>query len=238
MNMIYTPKQIAKKLNVSTTTLRRYEDQGLIPDVPRTPSNRRCYTSLHMQAFVTIRALLQGYEIPVVYDMMRKIKNHDIEHALWLLNQQLHDTQVEKHRVEEVLSMLRNADFSKYRSLKVTDSMTIGEVARMAGVNTSAIRHWEQEGLIISERNEDNGYRVFSQTELRKIILISSLRKTVYFIENMKHLLNDLETQHFEQVERSFQLALQQLNSQLMKQFSGIAELMKYIEFYKEGVGP
>lgn len=237
MNMIYTPKQIAKELNVSTTTLRRYEDQGLIPDVPRTPSNRRCYTSLHMQAFVTIRALLRGYEIPVVYDMMRKIKNHDIEHALWLLNQQLHDTQVEKHRVEEVLNMLRNADFSKYRSLKITDSMTIGEVARMAGVNTSAIRHWEQEGLITSGRNEDNGYRVFSQTELRKIILISSLRKTVYFIENMKHLLNNLETQHFEQVERSFQLALQQLNSQLMKQFSGIAELMKYIEIYKEGAG-
>ncbi|MCJ8014825.1 MerR family DNA-binding transcriptional regulator [Paenibacillus sp. KQZ6P-2] len=234
MNMIYTPKQIAMKLNVSTTTLRRYEDQELIPDVPRTDSNRRCYTSIHVQAFVAIRALLRGYEIPVVYDVMRRIKNQDIENALWIINQQQHDTQLEKHRVEEVLLMLRNADFSKYRNLDVTDSMTIGEVAQMAGVKPSAIRHWEQEGLITSERNKDNGYRVFTIMELRKIILISSLRKTVYFIDNMKQLLNDMETQHYKQVERSFQFALQKLNSQLMKQFLGITELMKYADFYKE----
>lgn len=231
MNTIYTPKQIAKKLKVSTTTLRRYENQDLIPDVPRTASNRRCYTSIHVQAFVTIRALLRGFEIPVAYDAMRKIKNQDIEYALWLINQQQHNIQAEKHRVEEVLRMLRNADFSKFSHLNVTDSMTIGEVAQIAGVKPSAIRHWEQEGLITSERNKDNGYRVFTLTELRKIILISSLRKTVYFIDNMKQLLNDLETQHYEQVERSFQLALQKLNSQLMKQFLGIAELMKYVNF-------
>lgn len=48
----YTPTMIAKKLNVSTTTLRRYEDQGLVPEVPRTPSNRRCYTDIHVQAFL------------------------------------------------------------------------------------------------------------------------------------------------------------------------------------------
>lgn len=234
MNTIYTPKQIANKLNVSTTTLRRYEDQDLIPDVPRTASNRRCYTSIHVQAFVTIRALLRGYGIPIVYDVMRKIKNQEIEYALWIINQQQHDTQAEKHRVEEILRMLRNADFSKYRDLNVTDSMTIGEVAQMAGVRTSAIRHWEQEGLITSGRNIDNGYRVFTPMELRKIILISSLRKTVYFIENIKQLLNDLETQHYIQVERSFQFALQKLNSQLMKQFLGIAELMKYVDFYKK----
>lgn len=130
--------------------------------------------------------------------------------------------------------MLRNADFSKYRNLKVTDSMTIGEVARMADVKPSAIRHWEQEGLITSARNKDNGYRVFYHTEFKKILLISSLRKTVYFIENMKQLLNDLETQHYNQVESTFELALQKLNSQLLNQFLGIAELMKYIDFYKK----
>lgn len=233
MITIYTPKEIAMKLNVSTTTLRRYEDQDLIPDVPRSASNRRCYTAIHLQAFVTIRALLRGYEIPVVHDVMRKMKKLDIENALWMINQQQHHTQLEKQRVEEILRMLRNADFSKYRNMNVTDSMTIGEVAQIAGVKTSAIRHWEQEGLIQSRRNKENGYRVFTRTELRKIILISSLRKTVYYIENMRQLLNDLETQHYKQVERSFQLALQKLNSQLRKQFLGIAELMKYVGFYR-----
>ncbi|MEK4350771.1 MerR family DNA-binding transcriptional regulator [Paenibacillus sp. FSL R5-0475] len=228
----YTPTIIAKKLNVSTTTLRRYEDQGLVPEVPRTPSNRRCYTDIHVQAFITIRELLQGYEIPVVYDVMRKIKARQIEDALWSINQEQFNTQTEKHRLEDVLRMFRNADLSKYNDLEVTNAMTIGEVAQMAGVKPSAIRHWEQEGLITSNRNKDNGYRVYTITELRKIILISSLRKTVYYIENMKQLLNEIETQNYKKVELSFELALQKLNSQLMKQFLGIAELMKYVKYY------
>ncbi|MEK4295559.1 MerR family DNA-binding transcriptional regulator [Paenibacillus sp. FSL R5-0914] len=228
----YTPTMIAKKLNVSTTTLRRYEDQGLVPEVPRTPSNRRCYTDIHVQAFITIRALLQGYEIPVVYDVMRKIKARQIEDALWSINQEQFNTQTEKHRLEDVLRMFRNADLSKYNDLEVTNAMTIGEVAQMAGVKPSAIRHWEQEGLITSNRNKDNGYRVYTITELRKIILISSLRKTVYYIENMKQLLNEIETQNYKKVELTFELALQKLNSQLMKQFLGIAELMKYVKYY------
>lgn len=191
---------------MSTTTLRRYEDQGLIPDVPRTASNRRCYTSIHVQAFITIRALLQGYEIPVVYDVMRKIKGQQMESALWAINQEQHKTQVEKERLEEVLRMFRDVDLTKYKDLTVTDSMTIGEVAQMAGVNPSAIRHWEQEGLISSNRNKDNGYRVFTLTELRKIILISSLRKTVYYIENMKQLLNEIETHNYKKWRYPFSL--------------------------------
>lgn len=206
MEEIYTPTLIAKQLNVSTTTLRRYEDQGLIPDVSRTASNRRCYTSIHVQAFITIRALLQGYEIPVVYDVMRKIKGQQMESALWAINQEQHKTQVEKERLEEVLRMFRDVDLSKYKDLTVSDSMTIGEVAQMAGVNPSAIRHWEQEGLISSNRNKDNGYRVFTLTELRKIILISSLRKTVYYIENMKQLLNEIETHNYKKWRYPFSL--------------------------------
>lgn len=206
MEEIYTPTLIAKQLNVSTTTLRRYEDQDLIPDVSRTASNRRCYTSIHVQAFITIRALLQGYEIPVVYDVMRKIKGQQMESALWAINQEQHKTQVEKERLEEVLRMFRDVDLSKYKDLTVTDSMTIGEVAQMAGVNPSAIRHWEQEGLISSNRNKDNSYRVFTLTELRKIILISSLRKTVYYIENMKQLLNEIETHNYKKWRYPFSL--------------------------------
>lgn len=168
MDTLCAPKQIARELSVSTTTLRRYEEQDLIPEVPRTASNRRYYTPTHRQAIITIRALLQGYEIPIVYESMRKIKQGRAEEALWLINQQLHDMQVEKQRVESILTMIKQADFSKYRNYKITDAMTIGEVAEIAGVNSSAIRHWEKEGLIRSERNHHNGYRVFSSREIKK----------------------------------------------------------------------
>ncbi|EMK2597954.1 MerR family DNA-binding transcriptional regulator [Bacillus sp. GMs2/2] len=229
----YSPKQIANVLNVSTTTLRRYEEQNLIPVVPRTESNHRFYTSIHFQAFITIRALLKGYDIPIVYKVMRMIKNVKFEEALWLINEQQFNIQVEKKRVEEILNMIQNADFTKYKNVELNERMSIGEAANIAGVNTSAIRHWEHEGLVHSERNKENGYRMFPISELRKILVISSLRKTVYYIENMKSLLDDLETLHYGKIERSFQLALENLNNQLLLQFKGIEELMKYIHFYE-----
>lgn len=230
----YTPKQVANDLNVSTTTLRRYEEQDLIPAVPRTKGNHRFYTAIHVQAFTAIRALLKGYDIPIVYKVMGATKNAKLEEAIWLINEQQFHIQVEKQRVEEILMMVRNADFTKYKNVKLHDFMSIGEAAKIAGVNTSAIRHWENEGLVHSERNIENGYRMFSIQELRKILVISSLRKTVYYIENMKKLLNDLDSANYNKIERSLQFALEKLNGQLFFQLKGIEELMKYVHLLQE----
>lgn len=189
--------------------------------------------NIHVQAFITFRALLKGYDIPVVYEVMRIIKDANFEKALWLVNEQQFHIQVEKQRVEEILTKIKDSNFTEYKNMKSKEFMSIGEVAKIAGVNSSAIRYWENEGLIHSERNNENGYRVFSIPQLRKILVIRSLRKTVYYIENMKKLLNDLDTQNYGRIEHSFQLALEKLNNQLLFQMKGIAEVMKYINFYE-----
>ncbi|WP_328803743.1 hypothetical protein [Paenibacillus sp. USDA918EY] len=46
----------------------------------------------------------------------------------------------------------------------------------------------------------------------------------------MRQLLTALETSDFAAIERSFKMALQQLNEQLKNQMNGISEMMKYIE--------
>ncbi|MDU4694436.1 MAG: MerR family DNA-binding transcriptional regulator [Paenibacillus sp.] len=230
MEESYTPAQIAEQLNVSTTTLRRYEEQGLIPEVLRTDSNHRIYTKVHYQAFIAIRSLLAGYEIPLVYEAMRKIRQGNVTEALWLINHQLYRVQEEKQRVEELLTRVRQADFRTYKNRKLTDAMTIGNVAELAGVNPSAIRHWEKEGLITSTRHPVSGYRIYSVPELRKILVISTLRKTIYYIENLRELLQDLETFQLSKMDRSFQVALEKLNQKLTIQYQGIAELMAYIQ--------
>jgi DNA-binding transcriptional MerR regulator len=128
------------------------------------------------------------------------------------------------------MSLIHQTDFSKYRNMQVTEEMKIGEVASIAGVNPSAIRHWEKVRLIRSERNPENGYRVFTLREIKKIFVISSLRKTVYSIESIKELLEALETQDQPAIERSFLVALQKLNEQLANQMNGISEMMRYID--------
>lgn len=233
MDITFTPKQMAGRLHISTTTLRRYEELDLVPDVPRTASHRRYYTSVHAQAFLALRSLIQGFGVPVAYEVMNFLKQRHIEQALWMVNRQQYSIQAEKQRVEEIMALIHQTDFSMYRNIQVSDELRIGEVAVMTGVNPSAIRHWEKEGLIRAERNPANGYRVFSARELKKIIVLSSLRKTVFFIETMKQLLEALEVQDLAAIERSFQVALQKLNEQLEKQMIGIAEMMGYIRLAK-----
>lgn len=228
MDKIFTPIQIAKKLHISTTTLRRYENLGLVPDVPRTASNRRFYSPIHVQAFIALRALIKGFDIPVSYHVMSLLKKGRVEQAMWTINLQQYNIQAEKQRVEEIMSLIQKTDFSKYRNVQVTEEMKIGEVAAITGVNPSAIRHWEKEGLIRAKRNLENGYRVFTSRELKKIIVLSSLRKTVFFIESMKQLLEALETHDLTTIEHSFHVALQKLNEQLEKQMNGISEMMRY----------
>jgi len=233
MDKSFTPKQMAKRLHVSTTTLRRYESLSLVPDVPRTASNRRFYTPLHLQAFLALRSLIRGFDLPIAYEVMNLLKKGHVEQAMWRINLQQYNLQIEKQRVEEVMSLIHQTDFSMYRNIRVTDEMKIGEVAVIAGVNASAIRHWENEGLIRAKRDPENGYRVFTSQELKKIIVLSSLRKTVFFIESMKQLLEALEAHDLATIERSFKMALQKLNEQLEKQMNGISEMMRYIQFCK-----
>ena len=53
----------------------------------------------------------------------------------------------------------------------MTDLLPIGEVARRCGVASSALRFYEQRGLISSER-EDTGHRRYPRPVLRRIAFI------------------------------------------------------------------
>jgi MerR family transcriptional regulator, redox-sensitive transcriptional activator SoxR len=53
----------------------------------------------------------------------------------------------------------------------VRDVLTIGEVAARSGVATSALRFYEEQGLIASERN-DSGHRRYPRSVLRRVAFI------------------------------------------------------------------
>src|SRR6185503_2782862 len=53
----------------------------------------------------------------------------------------------------------------------IMDVLTIGEVAARSGVATSALRFYEDQGLIASERN-DSGHRRYPRSVLRRVAFI------------------------------------------------------------------
>lgn len=55
--------------------------------------------------------------------------------------------------------------------------MRIGELARRAGVAPSAVRWYEQAGVLPSPERQDNGYRDYVEEDLARLRLVVSLRR-------------------------------------------------------------
>lgn len=62
--------------------------------------------------------------------------------------------------------------------------MTIGEVARRSGVASSALRYYEERGLITAERTE-SGQRRYTRTVLRRIAFIVFAQKIGLTLEEI-----------------------------------------------------
>lgn len=56
--------------------------------------------------------------------------------------------------------------------------MTIGEVARNLGVSVDTLRYYEKEGIIPRATRDVNGYRKYSESDLRWLGFVSCLKST------------------------------------------------------------
>jgi len=66
--------------------------------------------------------------------------------------------------------------------------MNIGDVSRQSGLPTKTIRYYEDIHLVKPQR-EANGYRVFCEADLHKLIFISRARGLGFTIEDCRTLL-------------------------------------------------
>ncbi len=71
--------------------------------------------------------------------------------------------------------------------------MRIGEVSKILGINTSAIRFYERNGLVNSGgvSRADNGYRIYSSRDLEEIRLIIKFKEFGLELKEIKHLLSE-----------------------------------------------
>lgn len=65
---------------------------------------------------------------------------------------------------------------------------TVGELAKLAGVSARTLRHYEDEGLLVPER-EANGYRVYSQRDAKRLAQIISMRSCGLSLANIRQIL-------------------------------------------------
>ncbi|WP_281974309.1 MerR family DNA-binding transcriptional regulator [Halobacillus litoralis] len=224
---LYRPIDIARELKISTSALRHYESWGLVPEPERGDNGYRLYTEAHLAYFRCLRALYYGFGSDVASTVIRHIQKEEMDAAFWAVNHQQSLLYEEKVKADHTLQLLENMELPSIQHTKLKKYMRIGEVADFTGVTPSAIRHWEKEGLFTSIRNPENGYRLFTSTHVRKILLIHTLRNTVYFLDHMKEYVDAIEQQSVGQAKRVTENAVLQINERIRKQFSGVYELVE-----------
>ena len=67
----------------------------------------------------------------------------------------------------------------------MSEAMTIGEVAQRSGVATSALRYYEEQGLIHAERN-DSGHRRYPRAVLRRVAFVVFAQKIGLSLEEIR----------------------------------------------------
>lgn len=221
----YRPVDIARELNISTSALRHYEAWGIVPEPPRDANGYRRYTDEHLAYFRALRALIAGFGYPAAYQILHHIRHGERNEAFWLVSREQARIHEQKTAAEQTLALLQLSALPPNLG-KVKERMTIGEVSGITRVPPSAIRHWEKEGLIRPDRDPDNGYRLYRPVHVRQILLISTLRRTVFYLDRMKPLVEQLEQQNLNQLKKVTETALNRIHEQNRKQMQGIHQLV------------
>jgi MerR family redox-sensitive transcriptional activator SoxR len=77
----------------------------------------------------------------------------------------------------------------------MNEAMTIGEVAKRSGVATSALRYYEDQGLIHSQRT-DSGHRRYPRAVIRRVAFIVFAQRIGLSLEEVRQELAKLPKNH------------------------------------------
>ena len=71
----------------------------------------------------------------------------------------------------------------------MSETMTIGRLAKAAGVNVETIRYYQRRGLLLEPRKPPGGHRRYSSTVLRQVAFIRSAQQLGFTLEEIGKLL-------------------------------------------------
>ncbi|HDZ49007.1 hypothetical protein LCGC14_0072200 [marine sediment metagenome] len=98
--------------------------------------------------------------------------------------------------------------------------MKVNELAKRGGVTAETVRHYAREQLLAPERHPDNGYQLFSDTDLERLRFIQRARKLGFSVAEIRDILA-----HSDQGDSPCPMVRDLLASRLPQIRSRIAEL-------------
>jgi DNA-binding transcriptional MerR regulator len=164
--------------------VRRYEEWGYLPPVPRSPGGYRLYGRLHLEqmrlAHIARRGPWPGRSIRrSAAALVRQAAAGDLGGALERAYQHLALVRATRAQAEAAAGLLE-----RWAGGTVVDAtaqpLHIGETARLLGVSNDVLRNWERNGLLRVPRDPGNGYRLYGVAEIGRLRVIRMLSRAGY----------------------------------------------------------
>lgn len=71
--------------------------------------------------------------------------------------------------------------------------MHIGEVAARTELSLRSLRHWEEVGLLTPSGRTDGGFRLYTEDDVEKILVIRRMKPLGFSLDEMKAVMADIE---------------------------------------------
>ena len=185
---------LAQAGHISVQQVRNYEASGLIPPAERSPSGYRRYTQKHRGALETARSLVDGYGWQRTRTIMQAVHQDDLPAALALIDERHAELTRNRVQIEQTMTAL---SMLAVQSAPLTTSrhaqrLRVGVAATQVGVRVSALRFWEQQGLLHPERDTRSGYRLYDAQQMRRLRVVVLLRDAGYDFNAIRTTLDEL----------------------------------------------
>ena len=190
----YRTTEVATAIGIHPNTVRLYEKLGLIPKAERKTNGYRIFTAFHIQQFILART---AFQIEVLQSGLRKkivsvVKlsaNKNFEQAIALTQEYLDGLLTERHNAEDAIQIVQ--DILSGETEVHRFSMKRKEVSEYLDISMDTLRNWEMNGLLTVKRKE-NGYRVYTDEDIKRLKIIRSLRCAKYSLEAILRMLGQL----------------------------------------------
>ncbi|WP_234340232.1 MerR family transcriptional regulator [Gorillibacterium timonense] len=133
--------------------------------------------------------------------MVKTAAAGDFDEALLLANEYLAQVQQEQNHAEEAIEMVHQL-LSSSGPQENTLTLKRKEISEALDVSMDALRNWEMNGLLSVKRRE-NGYRVYTEEDIRRLKIIRSLRCANYSLEAILRMLKELSSNPNTNIEKA-----------------------------------
>ena len=195
INTYLRTKDLAQAVGISVQQVRNFEASGFIPAAERSPSGYRRYTQQHLMALKTARHLIGGYGRQRARQIMQTAHQGRLADALTLIDErhaELARTRLQLEQTLAALSVLA-AQLPLEMYSRFSERLRVGAAARLVGVRVSALRFWEQQGLLQPIREGGSNYRLYDEQQLRRLRIVALLRQANYDFAAIRTTLDELE---------------------------------------------